>query len=332
MPGARQRVGEVFGQCEPVGLLALDLIVRGDRAKQDLRQEQREDHPEIFGGGAHRRGDPQQREWVRCRDRMGLSSTTVGDRVMPAQDRDPGNQEQHAEGRPHPQRRRRRVADQRFAGPVVGVGDFLAGHAGPVRRQRCAIGAEPLRGRGPRCPPEEGSQRAPVFGGADRVLLHRVLLAQLRGGWVVAEQAFVMRGDIGKCDHAVLGQRDRFGGGIKGVGPHHFLQPASQAGLLLGRQHGIGRHATVGARPDVEHASRLAMQPVRAPVRGDIRAVAPDRAQLHPAERLPDLTALLDIGAGVDDLAILRDHPFRHRRRGAEDLGSGPQQHPEREH
>ena len=68
VPGARERVGQHVGQREAVGLLAFDLVVRGDRAEQDLHQEQRQHDPEVLRGRAHRRRDPQQRERIGWRE------------------------------------------------------------------------------------------------------------------------------------------------------------------------------------------------------------------------------------------------------------------------
>src|SRR5262249_62064319 len=48
----------------------------------------------------------------------------------------------------------------------------------------------------------------------------------------------------------------------------------------------------------------LAVQPVRGPVRGDVGAVAPDRADLLPAQRLPDVLPLADQVAAEQHLAV----------------------------
>src|SRR5690606_24066512 len=73
------------------------------------------------------------------------------------------------------------------------------------------------------------------------------------------------------------------------------------------------------------------MQPIRAPVGRDVAAMAPDRPELHAAHRLPDLAALFDVGAGEEDGAVVGDYLFGDGRRGAEDLGPGPEQHRERD-
>src|SRR5690606_6364171 len=108
-------------------------------------------------------------------------------------------------------------------------------------------------------------------------------------------------------------------------------QAPAQRFLLLVREQIPGGHPAVGTRPQVQQLHRLAMQPVRAPVGRDVAAVAPDRAQLHAAHRLPDLAALLDVCAGEDDGAVVGDYLFGNRRRSAEDFGAGPEQHRERD-
>jgi len=163
-----------------------------------------------------------------------------------------------------------------------------------------------------------------------RVVLHCVGFAQLRGRRVVAEEALVVRGDVGQRGDAIVRQRDRAGGCVVGVLAHHRFQPATQGGLLLGGQAGVIHHAAVGACPQVQHAGGFAMQPIGAPVGGDVTAMAPDRAQLHPAHRLPHLAPALDVGTRVHQLPAFADDPFGDRRLGAEDFSPGPQQHGER--
>ena len=121
VPGAGQGVGQDVGELEAVGLLAFDLVVRGDRAEQDLREEQRDHQPEVLRGGAHRRRDADHGQRIAGGQRR--RRLVLVTRVVPAEQRDAGDQEQHAEHRPHEQVRRRRVADQRLVRPVVRVGD-----------------------------------------------------------------------------------------------------------------------------------------------------------------------------------------------------------------
>ena len=314
VPGARQRVGQDLGQGEAVGLLALDLVVRGDRAQQDLHQEQRHHHPEVLGGGAHRRGDLDVGQRVAL-GHHGDHLVAVVDRVVPAEQADAGDQEQHAEHGPHQQVGRRRVTDQLVMRPVGGVGDVLAW---------------PLGHRGPRRPPVEAGQQAAVLGIGHGVVAHGVRLAQPGGGRVGAEQVDVVRGDGADRGGAVGVDGDRAGGRVVGIRPQQVLHAPCVGGLGGRVQLLVAVHAVFALRPPVEDRLGLAVQPVRAPVRGDVAAVAPDRAQLLAADRLPHLAAGLDVLAGVDHAAVGADHPFGHRWRLAVDLAADPQQGGER--
>ena len=51
------------------------------------------------------------------------------------------------------------------------------------------------------------------------------------------------------------------------------------------------------------------MQPVGGPVGRDVAAVAPDGADLHAAERLPDVLAAADVAVGDNDGAVGVDDP-----------------------
>ena len=77
-----------------------------------------------------------------------------------------------------------------------------------------------------------------------------------------------------------------------------------------------------GRRPDVKYGDRLAMKPIGTPVRRNIAAMTPNGAELHAAERLPDLAAALDVSTRVDDFAGRSFHTFRHRRSLAMDLAA----------
>ena len=82
--------------------------------------------------------------------------------------------------------------------------------------------------------------------------------------------------------------------GIVGVGAHLADEPSFEDGLLIRAEGGKVARSSLG-RPIVEQNLRLAMQPVCAPIRSDVRAMAPDRADLLPADRLPDT---LPVGDG----------------------------------
>ncbi len=235
---------------------------------------------------------------------------------MPAEKADARQQEGHAEGRPEKSAGRRLVADQRFMRPVVRIGDGVVRALGP---------------RGPGRPPEEGRQHAPVFRVRHGAVLHRIGFAQFRRRRVVAEQALVMRGHLADRLRPFVAERDRLRFRIVGIGAHDAAQPPFERRLPLRAKLRI-RNAVLGLRPAVEHGQRLAVQPVRAPVRRHIAAMAPDRAELHPTHRLPDLPALLDFGAAIDRRAVRRHHAVGHGRRRFIDARPAPQQHAERNH
>ncbi len=113
-----------------------------------------------------------------------------------------------------------------------------------------------------------------------------------------------------------------------GVGADLLAQPGLEAGLLADRQFIVGT-AELALRPDVQQRQRLAMQPVGAPVRSDVGAVAPDGPQLHATDRLPDLASGLDVVLRVQHLAAFALEGGGHRRRLAVDLAAHPQQHGE---
>ena len=314
MPGARERVGQHVGQGEAVGFLPLDLVVRGDRTEQDLHQEQRHHHPEVLGGGAHRRGDLDVGQRIALgqhRDHL----VAVVDRVVPAQQADAGDQEQHAEHRPDQQVRRRGVAHQLVMRPVGRIGDRLP---------------RALGDRGPGRPPEEPGHQAPVFGVRHGVVAHRVGFAQLGGGRIIAEQVHVVRGDLLHRRGAVGVDGDGAGGRVPGIGPYQRLHARGIGRLGRGVQRLVAVNAVLARGPQVEDGLGLAVQPVRAPVRGDIAAVAPDRAQLLATDGLPDLAPGLDVLAGIDHPPVGGDHLLGHGRGLAVDFASDPEQDGER--
>lgn len=142
-------------------------------------------------------------------------------RVMPAQQRDARQQEGDAESRPHERVGRRPIADQRFARPVVCIGDGAARSLG----NGCPCG-----------PPEERCERPPVRRVRRGVVLHRVGFTQVGGGRIVAEQALVMRRNGGNRRRAVGIQPDRAGGRIVAVLPHARAQPSLEGGPPFFRQ------------------------------------------------------------------------------------------------
>jgi hypothetical protein len=168
--------------------------MRGHRTQQDLCQEQGDHDPEILRRGPHRQRDRGHRQRVGRRQHRHALFARVIDRVMPTEQADAGDQEQHAEYRPQERAGRRPVAYQVFGRPVVGVGDVLA---------------RMLRRRGPGGPPVERGQRAAVLRIGHRVVLHGIGFTKNRGIRLVGEQAVVVRRHL--CDGlgAVRIERDR---------------------------------------------------------------------------------------------------------------------------
>src|SRR5262249_17028332 len=91
-------------------------------------------------------------------------------------------------------------------------------------------------------------------------------------------------------------------------------------------------HFSFSERDDVQVCDRFAVQPVGAPVRGQIAAVTPDRALLHTAHRLPDALTTFDIRAGEEHLAGLALDRLGNRRGGLIDLAAEIQQRREHHH
>src|SRR5215470_12961367 len=87
----------------------------------------------------------------------------------------------------------------------------------------------------------------------------------------------------------------------------------------------------LGPRPVVEDERALTMEPVGSPVGRHVAAVTPDRADFHPAQRLPDGLAAADSPIGSHHLAVGRDDTLRDRRHVLLDAAADPAQHGEAE-
>src|SRR5690606_27912410 len=116
--------------------------------------------------------------------------------------------------------------------------------------------------------------------------------------------------------------RDRGGRGVVRVAAHPRLETAAKRRLLLLGEIRVARGAGLALGPGVEHCGGLAMQPIRAPVRRDVAAVAPDRPELQAAEGLPYLSPALDFARREDHAAVGRDDPLRDGRRLPIDLAA----------
>ncbi len=308
MPGTGQRIGQDFSQRQTIRGLAFDLVVRGGRAQQDLHQEQAHHHPEVLAHRAHRRRDPDLQR------RVGLGWNQwfllrVEGRVVPDQQRDAGDHQQDAEHRPHEAAGSGRVAHQRLVREVVGIGD---------------VTARALGHRGPRGPEEEARHQAAMLGVRDRVLAQRVGFTQVGHGRVVGENAVVVRRHHFDGTGAFIGNDERVGLGIVGVGaqagPHLGLEPGL---VVLGQFVVVLAVLCQGAL--VQDRKRFLVQPFGRPVRCQQCAVAPDGTDLLAAEALPDHTSGFEIFLGEDDLTAFSDD-FRWKRRCLlVDLATHPQ-------
>ena len=196
--------------------------------------------------------------------------------------------------------RRRRVADQRLVRPVVGVGD---------RR---------LPGRFGRPRPRRSTRRTPsARADARRRARCRCFIAYASRSSssrrVVAEQALVVRGD--RCDRrgAVGGERDRVGRRVVGVGAHRRLQPRRAAPPAARR--GSSRIASCrglrcAPRCRARRSLRDAASRRSSRARRSRRGPRSSRAAWPPID-CQTWRPCLDVGARVDDRAVLADAPPR---------------------
>src|SRR5690606_1926360 len=96
---------------------------------------------------------------------------------------------------------------------------------------------------------------------------------------IVAEQAFVVGGDAGDRERTLVGNTQRAGRGVQRVGADLVPELGLERVLLALRQV-IPCDAVLAQRTAFQPCHRFAMQPVRAPVRRDERAMAPYGAEL----------------------------------------------------
>ncbi len=85
-------------------------------------------------------------------------------------------------------------------------------------------------------------------------------------------------------------------------------------------------------RPLVEDEDALSMQPVCRPVRGDIAAVAPNRADLHAAHCLPDVLPFADVATRNDYPTVRGDDLIGEGRCLLVDAGADPAEDRKRAH
>src|SRR5437016_6312372 len=81
------------------------------------------------------------------------------------------------------------------------------------------------------------------------------------------------------------------------------------------------------ARPFIQDKRCFTVQPVSGPIGGNVSAVAPDRPNFLPADRLPDTLSVLYSVVVENDAAIFTDNFFRNRRRIVDRLVTEPTQY-----
>jgi hypothetical protein len=113
---------------------------------------------------------------------------------------------------------------------------------------------------------------------------------------------------------------------VVGVGAYEGQQARAQRSLLISRQCVVIMRS-LSAGGDIQPFGGFAMQPVRGPVRSDVTAMTPDRAELMSADGLPDLPALFDLAARVEGLAVRGHHGFRYGWHHTMDFATHPEQH-----
>ena len=90
------------------------------------------------------------------------------------------------------------------------------------------------------------------------------------------------------------------------VAAHLGLQLGVERRLLAGLQVGVAG-AVLLLRTDLAQRDRLAVQPVGRPVRRQVGAVPPDRAELLAAGGEPGFLAALDAAFGEEGVALRTD-------------------------
>lgn len=98
--------------------------------------------------------------------------------------------------------------------------------------------------------------------------------------------------------------------GIVRVRPEHLLQPCPQCALLLLIQLPESP-AVSGPGPFLQDKLQFAPQPVRRPVLRHVAAVAPHRADFHPAHALPDVLPCRDLSRPDHRRPVPCDHAVR---------------------
>ena len=307
MPASRHRIGEVFHEGQPVETLSFDGIMGGHDAQQHLHNKERRDQPKILRGGAHGWRDHRPVHQIDSRNaslrQQFIAPLVVLFGVVPDDCPNARQEDNDRYDRPHEDAGRGPIAHQRFVRPVAGVRHTIVW---------------PIGGRAPSRPEVKGGKVVRLVSRQKRFAGKRILTTQFQSLFAATfiESAEMLL-DLFDRARAVVADRDDAAGGIVCVLAHLRAERGAVQGVL--RLPRLVRKAPV-CRNDCKKSVRFPVQPICGPVRRQISAVPPDRPLLHPSDRLPDLLARRYVFTGVDDLAGLRTHLLRDRRRLLIDL------------
>ena len=283
--------------------------MRGGRAGENLEQEQGGDHEEELDRCSLRRRRRPAEQWILCRHALRGRWCWPGC-VVPDEAAEPGQQDDDANARPEDVVTRRHVAHERLVGPVARVAD---------------VRPRTLRRGGPGGPEEEGGQPTQPLGVGECSTGNRIVRSP------IAEDRRVVRRVGIECLRARWVDREGAGRGVVRIGAHHGAQAGTQRGLLLGIEIAICA-PVLRRRPGIQHVLALAMEPVGSPVGRHVAAVTPDRSDLHPAHRLPDVLTAHDLAWSDDLAAVGGDDAVGNRRFLLVDARADPAEHREPEH
>lgn len=275
----------------------------GTAAEHDLEGEQPHHQQQVLAQGLLRRRRADQTDRVVQR-RVRLFLFLAQEGPGPDQEADAGNQQHHADYRPHDILGGWLVAHQRLVGPVVGVG---------------GDGVRALGGGRPGGPEEEVGHLFTPLQARQRVLLHGEAPAAVLQCRVIAEQRDVVGGGLADCLDTTLTQRQYTVPGT--VVTVLALQAIAQHGLLVFVEFAEGL-AVLLAGAKLEPGGQLTVQPVGSPVGSLVSAMAPDRAELHAADALPGSLPVKDVSAAEQVVAGNAAHLVRDRRRLAINLAT----------
>ena len=198
---------------------------------------------------------------------------------------DTAQQQDEADDAPDNCGARRPVADKFFVRPVLRVGYVIAGTIGA----RC-----------PRRPPKERRHLSLLVWVGEGAGGNRVFVTAM------PVNVSVISGELIEGRGAFVVEHDHVPFSIVGIAARQLGQPPLQGSLPFGIQcFEIGSAART--RPAIQHDHRLAVQIISAPIRRDVGAMAPDRADLLASGRLPNILAVANIFAGEQHPAVGSD-------------------------